>query len=135
MRTCAFDITICDIKRGPLMARKKQPIRVDVEKIERKIYVIRGQRVMLDFDLAALWEGPTKVLNQTVRRSRDRFPEDFAFQLTEQEFTDLRSQIVTSKEGRGGRRYRPWAFAEQGVAMLSSVLNSPRAIAVNVEII
>ena len=89
---------------------------------------------MLDADLATLYGVTTRVLNQQVSRNKDRFPEDFAFQLTQQEFTTLMSQIVTSKIGRGGRRKRPWAFTEQGVAMLSSVLKSPTAVKVNIEI-
>ena len=104
-----------------------------VEQIERAILVIRGQNVMLDADLAALYGVQTRVLLQSVRRHLDRFPDDFMFQLTKDEYDRLRSQLVTSN-GRGGRRYRPYAFTEQGVAMLSSVLNSPRAIQVNVEI-
>jgi hypothetical protein len=90
--------------------------------------------VLLDSDLAELYGVPTAVLNQQVARNRDRFPEDFAYQLTQQEFTALISQIVTSKAGRGGRRKRPWVFTEQGVAMLSSVLRSPTAVRVNIEI-
>ncbi len=88
---------------------------------------------MLDADLAMLYGVPTKVLNQAVRRNRARFPEDFMFQLTREEVANLRSQIVTSSfGGYGGRRYPPYAFTEQGVAMLSSVLNSERAVAVNI---
>lgn len=98
-----------------------------------KIYRIRGKRVMIDRDLAELYEVETKVLNQAVRRNMERFPEDFMFQLTENEYEILRSQFVTSS-GHGGRRYRPKAFTEQGVAMLSSVLRSPRAIQVNIHI-
>src|SRR5438552_260771 len=99
------------------MARKtKSSIAASVQNIERQIYIVRGQRVMLDADLAKLYGVPTKVLNQAVRRNADRFPSDFAFVLTGQEVADLRSQIVTSKPGRGGRRYVPWAFTEQGVA-------------------
>jgi hypothetical protein len=93
---------------------------------------IRGAHVLLDADLAALYGVTVKALNQAVRRNRSRFPADFVFQLDEEESAALRSQIVTSK--RGGRRYRPFAFSEQGVAMLSSVLRSRRAIGVNVEI-
>lgn len=90
---------------------------------------------MLDSDLAALYGVETRTLTQAVRRNKARFPEDFAFRLTEGEFTEcLRSQSVTSNAGRGGRRYPPLAFTEQGVAMLSSVLHSPRAVQVNVEI-
>ena len=105
------------------------------EQIERVIYFIRGLRVMLDSDLARLYGVTTKALNQAVKRNADRFPEDFAYQLTEQEVTDLRSQIVTSKTSRGGSRYRPWVFTEHGVAMLASVLKSPQAARVNIEII
>lgn len=102
------------------------------DQVERRIHVLRGERVILDEDLARLYGVSTKVLNQAVRRNRSRFPADFVFRLTGQEFSPLRSQIVTSNTGRGGRRYRPYAFNEQGVAMLSSVLRSPRAIAVNI---
>jgi len=104
------------------------------EVIEQKIYLIRGQKVMLDRDLAILYDVQTRTLNQAVKRNKKRFPEDFAFRLTPQENNSLRSQIVISN-GRGGRRYFPYAFTEQGVAMLSSVLNSDRAIAVNIQII
>jgi ORF6N domain len=106
---------------------------VPPERIERGIVLIRGHRVMLDAGLAALYGVATRVLVQAVKRNLARFPIDFMFQLTAAEFSALKSQIVTSK-GRGGRRSRPYAFTEQGVAMLSSVLHSPRAIAVNVEI-
>jgi hypothetical protein len=103
--------------------------------IERRIYLIRGHKVMLDADLAELYQVVTKVLNQAVRRNRERFPEDFMFQLSQQEAESLRSQFVTSNMPRGGRRYLPYAFTEQGVAMLSSVLNSRRAVMVNIAII
>jgi hypothetical protein len=89
---------------------------------------------MLDVHLAELYEVPTKVLNQAVKRNLDRFPEDFMFQLNAEEAHSLRSQFVTSNLGRGGRRYLPYAFTEQGVAMLSSVLKSPRAVQVNIAI-
>jgi len=101
--------------------------------IEQSIVFVRGEKVMLDFVLAAMYGVPTKVLVQTVRRHADRFPIDFMYQLSPQEVARLRSQIVTSK-GRGGRRRRPYAFTEQGVAMLSSVLRSDQAVLVNVEI-
>ncbi|OFW58165.1 MAG: hypothetical protein A2133_00635 [Actinobacteria bacterium RBG_16_64_13] len=111
------------------------------ERIESRILLIRGQRVILAENLAALYEVEVKVLNQAVRRNADRFPADFMFQLTGAEVANLRSQIVTSScedggpsSGHCGRRYPPYAFTEQGVAMLSSVLRSPRAILVNVEI-
>lgn len=107
---------------------------VPPERIEGRILVIRDQKVMLDSDLAALYGVPTRRLNEQVRRNRARFPADFMFQLTDQELESLRSQIATSKRGRGGRRYAPLVFTEQGVAMLSSVLRSKRAVLVNVEI-
>jgi hypothetical protein len=100
--------------------------------IEKRILAIRGQKVMLDADLADLYNVETKVLIQAVKRNLDRFPSDFMFQLTEEESKILRSQFVTSSWG--GRRYPPYAFSEQGVAMLSSVLRSKRAITVNIEI-
>ena len=109
----------------------KNPI-VPAESIENCIYLLRGQRVLLDDDLAMLYEVDTKTLNRAVKRNRRRFPEDFMFQLSTKEFESLRYQFGTSK--RGGRRYPPYAFTEQGVAMLSSVLNSKRAIQVNIEI-
>lgn len=102
--------------------------------IEKRIFVVRGRQVMLDEDLADLYGVETKRLIQQVKRNLKRFPEDFMFQLTSAETTALRSQIATSNDGRGGRRYAPYVFTEQGVAMLSGVLRSDRAIAVNVEI-
>jgi hypothetical protein len=106
---------------------------ISIERIEQTILLIRRHRVMLDTDLAKLYGVPTKVLNQAVKRNATRFPADFMFQLTNEETTALRSQFVTSK-GRGGRQYRPYVFTEQGVAMLSSVLHSERAIQVNIAI-
>ena len=106
---------------------------VPLDRIEKKIYLIRGQKVMLDQDLAQLYKVPTKRFNERVKRNIERFPIDFMFQLTKSEYTVLRSQIVTSK-GKGGRRYLPYVFTEQGVAMLSSVLNSKKAIKVNIQI-
>ncbi len=107
-------------------------MEISKEVIHSKIYFIRGKKVMLDNDLAELYEVETKGLTRQVRRNRDRFPEDFMFQLNETEF--LRCQNGTSNVGRGGRRYRPYAFTEQGVSMLSSVLSSKRAIQVNIQI-
>ena len=107
---------------------------ISSETLASPILVIRGQKVMLDADLAALYAVETKVLNQSVRRNIERFPTDFMFQLTQPEMEGLRSQTVTLKAGRGGRRTPPYAFTEQGVAMLSSILKSPRAIQVNIEI-
>jgi hypothetical protein len=107
---------------------------VSIQLIERRIYLIRGHKVMIDVDLAQLYGVPTKGLNQRVQRNRKRFPEDFMFQLTEEEAEVLRSQFMISKRGHGGRRYLPYAFTEPGVAMLSSVLNSELAIEVNITI-
>lgn len=106
---------------------------VPVELIEQRIYLIRGHKVMLDFHLAELYAVETKKLIQAVKRNIDRFPPDFMFQLSKGEFHNLRSQSVTSRQW-GGRRYRPFVFTEQGVAMLSSVLKSKRAIQVNIAI-
>ncbi|OGC04717.1 DNA-binding protein [candidate division WOR-1 bacterium RIFOXYA12_FULL_43_27] len=114
---------------------------VPIERIENKIYLIRGQKVMLDRDLAELYGVETKALNQAVKRNTSRFPDDFMFQLNKAEFknlkfqfgtSNLRSQFVTSK--KGGRRYFPYVFTEQGIAMLSSVLKSERAVQVNIAI-
>ena len=105
---------------------------VSTEVIATKIFVIRGKRVMLDADLAVLYGVETKVLIQSVKRNIRRFPEDFMFRITKEEFVNLRSQFVTSN--RGGRRYLPYVFTQEGVAMLSSVLNSERAIMVNIQI-
>jgi len=112
-----------------------EPSLVPVERIEKAILLIRGKKVMLDADLASLYGVETRVLVQAVRRNLGRFPEDFMFQLCKEEVDFLRSQIVTLKRGRGQHtKYLPYAFTEQGVAMLSSVLRSPRAIQVNIEI-
>jgi hypothetical protein len=105
---------------------------VPIEAIQQSILLIRKEKVLLDADISNLYGVPTKVFIQAVKRNLKRFPSDFMFQLTEKEFQNLRSQIVTSSWG--GRRYLPYAFTEQGVAMLSSVLNSERAIQVNIEI-
>jgi hypothetical protein len=121
---------------------------VSVELIERRIYLIRGHKVMIDADLAELYDVPTYRLNEAVKRNRRRFPSDFMFQLNTKEAESLRSQFAisntsqggsrsqfaTSKTGRGGRRYLPYAFTEQGVAMLSSVINNEQAIEVNIAI-
>ena len=123
------------------MAKKRATRRTQdaslmpAERIEKCILLIRGEKVMLDSDLAELYEVETRVLNQAVKRNLDRFPEDFMLQLTADEAEGLRSQFVTLKTGRGQhRKYLPYAFTEQGVAMLSSVLRSERAVNVNVEI-
>jgi len=108
----------------------KKPLTV--QRIAKRIFLIRGQRVMLDNDLAVLYHVATKNLNKAVARNRIRFPFDFMFQLTDAELEDLRFQIGTSRWG--GRRYRPYAFTEQGIAMLSSVLRSEKAALVNIAI-
>jgi hypothetical protein len=110
------------------------PKPVPSRPIESAILLLRGQRVILDRDLATLYGVTTKMLKQAVRRNRQRFPPDFMFLLTRQDVIHLRSQIVTSSSPHGGLRYAPMAFTEQGVAMLSSVLRSERAVAVNIEI-
>ena len=104
-----------------------------LQNIETKIYEIRGQNVMLDFDLAELYEIQTKNLNLAVKRNIKRFPNDFMFQLTKDEWKSMRLQFETSK-GRGGTRYLPYAFTEQGLAMLSGILNTDKAINVNISI-
>jgi len=108
------------------------PKLVSVERVEGKIFQIRGKRVMIDRDLAELYDVPTKVLLQSVKRNSKRFPSDFMFCLSMEEMVNLRSQFVTSSWG--GRRYPPYVFTQEGVAMLSSVLNSERAILVNIQI-
>ena len=113
------------------MKQVKDSSLIPVERIEKTIYLVRGEKVMLDRDLAELYEVETRVLNQAVGRNRDRFPADFAFQLTREEIMGI-SQIVTSSNLRFSKRVT--AFTEQGVAMLSSVLRSKRAISVNIEI-
>ena len=122
------------------MAKKEQeqttdmiPVVAETKDIKSLIYVVRGQQVMLDSDLAMLYQVETKVFNQAVSRNIKRFPENFRFQLTKEEFDALRSQIATSN-GRGGRRYRPYMFTEQGIAMLSGVLRSDVAIQVSIRI-
>lgn len=115
------------------MAKKALQILVADQKILNRIYVIRGKKVMFDRDLAEMYGVETKVFNQSVRRNKDRFPKDFMFTLNKKEWQNLRSQIVTSSWG--GARYKPTVFTEQGVAMLSSILNSKTAIVVNIRII
>src|SRR5262245_55986993 len=110
-------------------------VTVSDEQVERALYALRGHRVMLDHDLAALYGVSVKRLNEQVRRNTRRFPADFMFELTGDEARFLRSQIATLERGRGRhRKYLPLAFTEQGIAMLSSVLRSPRAVQVNIEI-
>ncbi len=109
-------------------------MQLPVETIEAMIYTIRGQRVMLDSDLAKLYEVETRRLNEQVKRNSDRFPEDFMFKLTTEEFDVLKSQTATSKTGSGGKQKLPLVFTENGVAMLSGILNSKQAIQVNIAI-
>ena len=109
-------------------------LSLSVQLIERRIYLIRGQKVMIDFDLAELYGVPTSRLNEQVTRNRKRFPADFMFRLTSREAEILRSHFAISRTAHGGRRYLPYAFTEQGVAMLSSVLSSEQAIEVNIAI-
>ena len=110
-------------------------LSVPAELIERKIYLVRGYKIMLDTDLAVLYEVPTYRLNEAVKCHSKRFPEDFMFQLTREESRNLTSQNAMSSFGHGGRRTLPYAFTEHGVAMLSSVLNSERAVQVNIAIV
>jgi hypothetical protein len=135
-----FGVTNCDLKiiftftlfKNNHMAKKANLTTIPDDIISSKIYLVRGKKVMLDHDLAKLYRVETKALKQAVRRNIERFPEDFMFELNNQEFAVLRSQIVTSSWG--GSRYLPMAFTEQGVAMLSSILRSDRAIMMNIQI-
>lgn len=133
-----MEVTNCDLQ----VIMSDSPITAPIERIEKAIFLIRGERVMLDRELASLYSVSTKVFNQAVKRHKDRFPPDFMFQLTMdeakawwQEVTNgrLRSQTVTLKRGQH-IKYRPYAFTEHGILMLSSVLNSERAVQVNIEI-
>ena len=132
MRSHYFKIIFVNYKTRQ-MARAVKTISVLEEKVINKICLIRDKKVMLDFDLAELYAVETKQLKRQVKRNPERFPKDFMFELTKKEFENLRSQIGTSSWG--GTRYMPMAFTEQGVAMLSSVLNSSTAIEVNIQII
>jgi len=117
------------------MAKKAEKSVIPVDRIASRIYIIRGEKVMLDSDLAELYEVPTKRLNEQVKRNIKRFPEDFMFTLTNQEVNGLRSQFATGSQKHRDPRYPPLAFTEHGVAMLSSVLNSQRAVEVNIGIV
>ena len=114
---------------------KKNEQLIAIEEIENKIYRIRREKVMLDTDLAEIYGVETKYLNRAVKRNIERFPEDFRFQLTDDETERLRFQIGTSKKGRGGRRYNPYVFTEHGAVMLASVLNSPMAIEASIMVV
>lgn len=113
---------------------KGKGIVIPDEVVMNKIYIIRNHKIMLDDDLAELYQVETRRLNEQVKRNVDRFPKYFMFQLTEKEWVSLRSQFAISKTSKGGRRYAPLVFTEHGVLMLSSVLNSERAIQVNIQI-
>jgi len=127
-----FEVANCDLKEEGDDGMKDL---IPAERIGKRILFLRNQKVMLDSDLAHLYGVPVKVLNQAVKRNISRFPEDFMFQLSENEGNSLRSQFVTLEVGRGRhRKYQPYAFTEQGVAMLSSVLRSERAVQVNIAI-
>jgi hypothetical protein len=117
------------------MAKSTTTMAIADEVILNKIYLVRGQKVMIDRDLAELYGVETKVLKQAVRRNMNRFPPDFLFEMDKEEFENWRSHFVTSKQDKQGLRYAPFCFTEQGVTMLSCVLNSERAIAVNIQII
>jgi phage regulator Rha-like protein len=110
---------------------------MELQTIQNRIYEIRGQRVLLDFDLALLYETETKRLKEAVRRNKDRFPSDFMFELTNEEYKSLRTQFATLENTGRGRhsKYNPFAFTEQGIAMLASVLRSPKAIEANIQIV
>ncbi|HUQ93029.1 MAG TPA: ORF6N domain-containing protein [Bryobacteraceae bacterium] len=127
-------MTIVKKKARKRQLRNQRRLPVLVELVESRISLLRTHKIMIDTDLAELYGVTTKRLNEGVKRNLTRFPGDFMFQLTVEEADVLRSQIATSKENRGGRRYLPYAFTEQGVAMLSSVLNSERAVQVNIAI-
>jgi hypothetical protein len=119
------------------MAKRKKPIKpvITEERIINKIYLIRGKKVMLDKDLAEMFAVEVRVLNQAVKRNIERFPKDFMFQLSKKEFENWKSQIVISNSDKMGLRRPPFAFTEQGVSMLSGVLNSPIAIQVHIQIV
>lgn len=108
---------------------------VPIERIEKRIFLIRGQKVMLDFHIAEIYGVETKILNKAVARNKSRFPADFMFQLSQTEWNSLRFQIGTSKSGRGGRRYLPYAFTEHGAVMLASILNSPNAVKASIVVV
>ena len=116
------------------MDKNNAIVMIPQKRIENRILLIRGHKILLDMDLAILYGVSTFNLNKSVKRNMDRFPEDFMFQLTKEEFDSLRFHFGISKKGRGGRRYLPYAFTEHGIAMLSSVLRSKKAIQINIQI-
>lgn len=116
------------------MTKNKQPT-IPLERIAQSILIVRGQKVLLDADLAALYGVATKRLNEQVRRNRERFPEDFMFQLSDDEYASLRSHFAISNSSRGGRRYLPYVFTEHGAIMAAAVLNTPRAVEVSIYVV
>jgi ORF6N domain len=118
-----------------LVSMPKRFAIVPVERIQSRILVIRGHKVMLDSDLAELYRVSTKRLNEQVKRNKGRFPADFMFQLSTEEVQTLRSQSATSNRGRGGRRYRPFVFSEHGAVMLTTVLNSSVAVQASIQVV
>lgn len=117
------------------IAKKEKPVLAPVERIAQSIFILRGHKVLLDSDLAALYGVATKRFNEAVKRNLVRFPQDFMFQVTADELSALRSQIATSKPSRGGRRYAPYAFTEHGAIMAAMILNSPRAVEMSVYVV
>jgi len=117
------------------MTRKSALVPSTVPRIENRIFLVRGQKVLLDDDLAALYDVEVRVLNQAVKRNKKRFPSDFVFRLTAKENRNLKSQIVTTSSSHGGRRTLPYAFTEHGAIMAASVLNSPRAVEMSVFVV
>jgi phage regulator Rha-like protein len=133
----SFEVANCDLKPGAILLlslMSKHPSQPAIP-VESRILFLRHQRIILDSDLAELYGVPVRQLNQQVKRNRDRFPTDFTFQLTAKEDEALRSQIVISKKGRGGRRYPPYAFTEHGAIMAATVLNSKQAIEMSVFVV
>jgi len=132
-----LEVAICDLKPGAILSfglMPKRPSQLGIP-VESRILILRHQRVILDSDLAELYGVPVRQLNQQVKRNQGRFPMDFMFQLTAKEGEALRSQIVISKKGRGGRRYPPYAFTEHGAIMAATVLSSKRAIEMSVFVV
>ncbi len=132
-----LEVAICDLEPRCILSpglMSKRPSHLAIP-VESRILFLRHQRVILDSDLAELYGVPVRQLNQQIKRNRDRFPTDFTFQLTAKEDEALRSQIVISKKGRGGRRYPPYAFTEHGAIMAATVLNSKRAIEMSVFVV
>jgi hypothetical protein len=130
-----FEVANCDIKRRHKALMAKRTATTSRDGMDARIHSVRDQRVMLDSDLAMIYGVSTSALNQALKRNLKRFPIDFAFQLTTGEFAALMSQIVISKNGRGGRRKLPWVFTEHGAIMVATILNSPRATEMSVFVV